>query len=92
MTWLADAVQFLLAHQVCGYQQKALPAVEPTALAALALLATGPGGQATPALDWLATAQSADGSLGIDAGTRHPCWPTGWAILAWNSGAKDVRR
>ena len=67
-----------------------LPAVEPTALAALALLAAGRGGQATPALDWLAAAQSADGSLGIDAGTRHPCWPTGWAILAWNSGAKKT--
>ncbi len=90
MTWIDEAVRQLLAHPVCGYRRESLPAVEPTALAALAILATGHGGQAAAALDWLLAAQSGDGSLGIDARTRRPCWPTGWAIVAWNSAAKKA--
>ena len=59
-------------------------------MAALALLTAGRSRQATPALDWLVGVQSSDGSLGIDAHTRQPCWPTGWAILAWNTAAKEI--
>jgi hypothetical protein len=87
MAWLDEAIQHLTARPACGYQRDAAPSVEPTALAALALLAAGHRDQAVPALDWLASAQSADGSLGIDRQTREPCWPTGWAILAWNTAA-----
>ena len=92
MAWLDEAIERLTARPVCGYQREGAPAVEPTALAALALLAAGRGGRAMPALDWLAAAQSADGSLGIDADTRQPCWPTGWAILAWSTAAKEHPR
>ena len=87
MAWLDEAIESLTTRPVCGYRCEAAPTVEPTALAALALLAAGRGGQAMPALDWLVSVQSADGSLGIDLQTREPCWPTGWAILAWNTAA-----
>jgi hypothetical protein len=87
MAWLDEAIERLTAQPVCGYRCDGTPTVEPTALAALALLAAGRGAQAMPALDWLAGAQAADGSLGIDGQTREPCWPTGWALLAWNTAA-----
>ena len=67
MAWLDEAIERLMARPVCGYRCEAAPTVEPTALAALALLTAGRGRQATPALDWLVSVQSADGSLGIDA-------------------------
>ncbi|MCE5267667.1 MAG: hypothetical protein LLG00_07260 [Planctomycetaceae bacterium] len=90
MTWLDDAVQCLQAIPVCGYRRKAQPAVEPTSLAALALLAAERGDQAASALDWLSDRQAANGSLGINADTPRPCWPTGWALLAWNNGVKTL--
>jgi hypothetical protein len=35
------------------------------------------------ALGWLTANQSSDGSLGVNATEKQPCWPTGWAVLAW---------
>lgn len=91
MLWLDKAIRQILAHPVCGYQRNARPAVEPTSLTALALLAINRGSDATAALDWLLAAQSPDGSLGLDADTHQPCWPTGWAALAWNNAAREPR-
>jgi hypothetical protein len=87
MDWLGEAIERLTTRPVCGYGWEGASTVEPTALAAQALVAAGRGEQAMPALDWLVTVQAADGSLGIDLQTCAPCWPTGWAILAWNSAA-----
>jgi hypothetical protein len=90
MAWFDEAIEHLTAQRVYGYRFEAAPSVEPTALAALALMGAGRADQAMPALDWLVSVQSADGSLGVDAQTRQPCWPTGWAILAWNKAATDI--
>ena len=90
MAWLDKAIECLMARPVCGYRFDAAPSVEPTALAALALLTAGHGHPAMPALDWLVGLQSPDGSLGIDAHRRQPCWPTGWATLAWNAAARKT--
>jgi hypothetical protein len=90
MAWLDQTIEQLTARPVCGYQPEQKPAVEPTALTALALLASNYGSNAVPALDWLINVQDIDGSLGIDAETPKPCWPTGWAILAWIAAAKRL--
>jgi hypothetical protein len=90
MAWHDETIEFLAGRPVCGYQREGIPSVEPTALAALALLTAGRGRQAATALDWLCGVQSTDGSLGIDARTRQPCWPTGWAMLAWNMAAGQM--
>jgi hypothetical protein len=90
MAWLDEAIEPLNARPVCGYRREEEPAVEPTALAALALMSTNRVNQATPALEWLLNVQSIEGSLGINANTPKPCWPTGWAILAWTTAAKRV--
>ena len=55
MAWLDEAIEHLTQQPVCGYQRDEAPMVEPTALAALALLAAGRNRYARPALDWLAT-------------------------------------
>jgi hypothetical protein len=90
MHWLDEAIEHLITQPVCGYSREEPPTVEPTALAALALMAAGRGAAVMPALDWLLNVQSADGSLGIDADARQPCWPTGWAILAWNAAVDTI--
>ncbi len=90
MDWLDEAIERLAAQPVCGYQPDAAATVEPTALAALALLAAGRIDPPAAALDWLLTVQSADGSLGVDLHIHQPCWPTGWATLAWDTGAKTI--
>ena len=49
MAWLDKAIEYLTAQPVCGYRSDAAPSVEPTALAALALLTAGHGRWAMPA-------------------------------------------
>lgn len=83
--WLDDALACLEGSPVCGYRAGGLPACEPTALAALALHRGGRAGQQAKALDWLADLQQGDGSVGIDGANPTPCWPTGWALLAWRA-------
>lgn len=68
-----------------SYQPGGTPAIEPMALAALALSATGRDAEARPIRRKLIECQSADGSLGITATVRTPKWPTGWAVLAWSA-------
>ncbi len=84
MPWLDDALDRLARKPACGYQPEGRAAVEPTALAAMALAAHGRGDPAREALAWLAGIQSSDGSLGINAVQPAPKWATGWAVLAWH--------
>ena len=88
---LFDKTLDLLQSEPCwGYRSGGAAAVEPTALAAMALVA-GRGVQAAePALAWLVDVQSSDGSLGVDAENPLPRWPTGWAALAWLAAAEQA--
>jgi hypothetical protein len=94
MCWFDQALDLLASKPCCGYRAHRAAAVEPTALAAMALVAGGREGAAGQALRWLADVQADDGSLGIDAANPHPRWPTGWAVLAWSAAegtAEDSR-
>ena len=87
-----------------GYRKGATPAVEPTCLACLGLLATrgrddsGSDDEAAAAVagsaDWLATIQRPDGSLGITGASSGPGWPTPLGLLLWQAagGREDARR
>jgi hypothetical protein len=85
MSWFDEARARLAAQRSWGYAAATPAATEPAALAALALQAAGRPAEAAHALDWLTTIQNADGSLGVDAEQRQPCWPTGWAVVAWQT-------
>jgi hypothetical protein len=85
MAWFSEALDRLASRPCCGYTADGPAATEPTALAAMALLAQGYDKPATHALHWLCDIQRSDGSLGIDASNAKPCWPTGWAVLAWQA-------
>lgn len=87
-SWLEEALDRLGRRPVCGYHAHGPAAVEPTALAAMALAGHGRIEAAQAALAWLADLQSDRGSLGVDEQHATPCWPTGWAVLAWR--AADV--
>ncbi len=75
----------LASADSCGYHQGSQCAVEPAALAALALLAHGRDAAALPRVDWLTARQGADGSIGIEGDPSGPSWATGWAVLAWQA-------
>jgi hypothetical protein len=80
-----------------GYRDGGSPAVEPTALAALGLIATGSGmcSDSSPtgttgrlaavrrAAAWLAERQREEGSLPAVAGRSMPGWATPYAMLLW---------
>jgi hypothetical protein len=99
MTWIDATLDELAAQQQWSYRANTVAATEPTALAALALVAHGRNEAAERALRWLAKAQTEEGCLGISAEEKSPHWPTGWAVLAWSaamragqtSGAIDYR-
>lgn len=94
MSWYDATLDLLAKQPVCGYERDAAPASEPTALAALALVAGWRSASAKPALDWLASTQAADGSVGIRPG-QTPGWPTSLAVMAWwaaNAGAAYERQ
>ena len=78
-----DVIARLERAATYGYHRGARDATEPVALSAIALLAVDRPSRAAPLLDWLAEHQSGDGSLGVDAENPTPCWPTAWAVLAW---------
>jgi hypothetical protein len=85
MDWLGATLDQLAAQPVVGYAPGQSPATEPTALAALALIAAGRLRQATPALDFLVACQGKDGSVGIRQSEPSPGWPTSLAVLAWRA-------
>ena len=65
-----------------GYRATTATAVEPTALAGLALLGTDPEASAVAA-GRLATVRGRDGALGVTDGGAKPGWPTPYASLLW---------
>jgi hypothetical protein len=71
-----------------GYAASGPAASEPTALAALALLASDRPKDALTACDWLSGHQNDNGSVGVVESQREPCWPTSLAILAWHAAAE----
>ena len=93
--WIDDARRRLLDLRkgpgAWGYHARSSPAVEPSALAGLALLATstGPedGGRAAASASarWLASIRRPDGSLGVTAELPEPGWPTPLAPLLWSA-------
>ena len=87
MSWLERALDHLSRRPISGYQPADTPAVEPTALAAMALIAHGRTDPASRALDWLGDLQSQEGFLGIRSRQSQPHWATGWAVMAWLAGA-----
>jgi hypothetical protein len=78
----------LTDQPLAGYHAAAPIATEPTALAALALVAHDRADAASAALDWLAEHQNSDGSLGVSQHQREPRWPTSLAVLAWNAAGR----
>jgi len=71
-----------------GYRPGTAPATEPTALAGLALLATGGDGPdrgeaASAAGRWLGSIRRGDGSVGVTSALPEPGWATPMALLLW---------
>ncbi len=74
-----------------GYRIDSQPAVEPSVLACLALLATDSLDTAEETRSvvrdvavWLDQMQRSDGSVGVTASLRAVTWPTPFAILLWS--------
>jgi hypothetical protein len=92
--WIQTTLDDLARRPVCGYARDFSPATEPTALAALALVANQRASDAQSAIAWLSRIQAADGSVGIREG-ETPGWPTSLAVLAWkaaNANASNDRQ
>ncbi len=91
--WTDEARRRLLDARnqagVWGYRRDTSPAVEPTALAGLALFALSTEANApaatTAAAGWLAVRQRPNGALGVSEALPEPCWPTPYALLLWDA-------
>ncbi len=88
--WIGEARRKLLDLGRAGrwgYRAGSTPATEPTALAALALLATDGEDQGRDAARlagaYLASIRNRDGSLGVTPSLPSPGWPTPLVSLAW---------
>lgn len=89
--WTEDLFETLARRPICGYGSEQAAAVEPTALTAMALAASGRESEAQTAARFLASLQSANGSVGVRPGLSKPAWTTSLAMLAWlslNGGAE----
>src|SRR5438105_1216879 len=87
---LAPLLDDLADSKSWGYRRGDAEAVEPTALAALALVGHGRMQQAVAPLDRLCEIQSADGSLGIYERQTAPHWTTAYAALAWLAAMREL--
>ncbi len=85
--WLSTFLDELSDPSNWSYQPGSVTATEPTAIAALALAAHGRFEAAGHACARLAELQAADGGVAVTAHQDTPCWPTGWAVLAWTKTA-----
>ncbi|MBA4020379.1 MAG: hypothetical protein C0483_24725 [Pirellula sp.] len=74
-----------------GYVEGELPAAEPLAWGAIALVGHERTLQAVPLLDELCKLQAADGAVGIYEGQAAPHWGTSLAVLAWSAALKSVK-
>lgn len=92
--WVQNAREILfragIADRGWGYRLGTRPAVEPTVLASLSLLATNPdppevrtARTVTGAAGWVAKLQAPDGSIGVAPGIPQPDWTTSYAMLLW---------
>jgi hypothetical protein len=89
MDYLESVLARLTAATVCGYHRDRPAAAEPTALAALALVAHRRADAARPLVERLLTLQQLDGSVGIEAAQTSPGWATGLAVLAWRAAQES---
>jgi hypothetical protein len=94
MTWRDELLDQLAAAVPCGYLRQGPPATEPTCMAAIALSLSGRTEPSSQALQWLASIQNDDGSLGPASGLAAPGWPSALAVLAsayaGGGGSHDV--
>jgi hypothetical protein len=88
MNFVEKLLVRLASIDACGYHAGSAAATEPTALAALALVAHGNHPAARPHLDWLVAQQGADGSVGIETSQPTPGWGTAWSVIAWHAGER----
>jgi hypothetical protein len=84
-SWIDTLIDELADETHWSYTLGGTIAAEPTAVAALALYAHGRGDAAARACRRLSELQATDGSVGIARDRPTPCWPTGWAVLAWTT-------
>lgn len=89
MSWFDEIRESLTRSPVIGYAPDTAPATEPTALAALVLIASGERTAATAAIEFLNQCQGEDGSVGIRQDQPSPGWPTSLAILAWLADKRE---
>ena len=85
MDWRRDLIERLETAVPGGYSARGEAASEPTALAGLALHASGRTDAARCAADWLVQRQAESGAVGVTATQPTPCWPTSLALLLWQA-------
>ena len=83
MDWSERIVARLAEQRSWAYHGDAPRASEPAALSALALLGHQRPEAARAPLDWLASIQAVNGSIGVSESQTAPHWPTSQAVLAW---------
>lgn len=88
MPAIDDILNALPRRDHWGYRIGELPAAEPLALAALALI--GHGRDAGPLLEELSKLQGPEGSVGIYEGQTAPHWATSQSVLAWCAALKSA--
>lgn len=88
--WIGDTLAALAARPAIGYAPQAAVAAEPTAIAAMALVAHGRVDAARPAAEALVKLQADSGTVGVRSGEPGPGWPTSLAIVVWQ--AVDAER
>ena len=87
MNWMNNILDRLADAGPIAYGSGQSPCSEPTALAAIALLAHGRVEQAAPALDWLMETQLPTGAVPVRRDPPTPHWTTSLASLAWSHAA-----
>jgi len=88
MTWLTATLDRLKEQPAIGYLPGGSVAAEPTAIAALALVAHGAAEAARQACTALASMQQTSGEVSVRPGEQSPGWPTSLAIVAWCAAQK----
>jgi len=84
VNWLDETLEELAQRPAIGYLSGHAAAAEPTAVAALALVAHGRVDVAQKAADVLAAMQQPGGDVGVRSG-ETPGWPTSLAICVWSA-------
>ncbi|HEY2411331.1 MAG TPA: hypothetical protein VGI40_03765 [Pirellulaceae bacterium] len=83
MSWVDPILDRLAEAPAVGYSPAGKPAAEPTAIAALALLAHERNSAATAIADKLVQMQQENGEVAVRPGEEWPGWPTSLAISTW---------